>query len=387
MNKRNLLIGGAATIVALGIGGGIYIKKKTAPPPIGFEPDPEYVAKAQALITANPMIDTHAHPGKTFIRDNENTSLPLLLRLLSGNRTSEDKSVADMNGAGMAAVAFAGVADFNVIGFQKGGGLVTAREFREGEAYQSYLKQINNLRLAMGANGVDIALTPADIRAATAGDKVKAILTMEGADFLEGKLERLKEIYDDGIRSVTIVHYRASEVGDIQTQAPVRGGLTAFGIEAVKEMQRLGMIIDLAHASEPTAFKALENISVPVMLSHTHLKGGPAGDFPRFVTNELAQAVVKNGGIIGAWPTGVGITTLKGFVDRVFELAERVGIDGIAIGTDMDANYKPVLTKYADLVLVVSELLRRGMSEIDVTKFMGGNFLRVFDRVVAAAAK
>jgi len=385
MRRRNLIIGGAAAVAAIGVGA--YLKLKPKPVELGFVPNPEFVAKARALIAANPMVDTHAHPGKTFIRDNENTSLPLVLRLVAGNRTSEDKSVVDMNAAGMSAVAFAGVADFNVIGFKKGGGLVTAREFKQGEAIASYRRQIDNLRDAMHANNVEIALTPADVRAATAQHKVKAILTMEGADFLEGKLERLKEIYDDGVRSVTIVHYRASEVGDIQTQAPVRGGLTGFGVEAVKEMQRLGLIIDLAHASEPTAFKALENVSVPVMLSHTHLNGGPAGDFPRFVTNELAQAVVKAGGIIGAWPTGVGITTLGGFVDRILELANRVGIDGIAIGTDMDANYKPVLTKYIDLVLVVSELLRRGMSEIDVAKFMGGNFLRVFDKVVAAAAK
>lgn len=383
MNRRKIIIGTSA-IGAIVIGGLLFQKLKPKKIQIGFEPSEEYMQKAAALIAATPMIDTHAHPGRTFIKDHDNTSLPLLLRLAAGNRTSEDKSVKDMNEAGISAVAFAGVADFNVLGLQKGGGLRSAREFAPGEAFDSYRKQIANLKSALSENGVSIALRPDDIRS-PAAKKVKAILTMEGADFLEGKLERIKQVYDDGLRSITIVHYRANEIGDIQTQEPVRGGLTPFGIEAIKEMERLGIIIDLAHANEPTAFKALENLKAPVMLSHTHVNGGPAGDFPRFVSKELALAVAKNGGIIGAWPTGVGIDTLKGFVDRVIELAGIVGFDAIAIGTDMDANYKPVVTKYVDLVLVISELLRRGISEADLTKFMGSNFIRVWDKVANPA--
>lgn len=381
MDRRKIIGGVAAAGVLIGASV-IYQKFKPKKVEIGFAPNEEFIAKAQAFIAAHAMIDTHAHPGTTFVKGNHNTTFPLLLRLILGNRTNEGKSVKDMNETGMSAVAFAGVADIDVLGMQKGGGLRSAREFKPGEAYQSYRTQIANLKSAMGANGVQIALKPDDIRAPSA-KKVKAILTMEGADFLEGKLERIKEVYDDGLRSITIVHYRASEIGDIQTQAPVRGGLTAFGIEAIKEMARLGIIIDLAHSNEPTAFKALENLSAPVMLSHTHVKGGPAGDFPRFVTKELAMAVAKQGGIIGAWPTGVGITTLGGFVDRVEELSGIVGADAICIGTDMDANYKPVVTKYIDLVMVISELMRRGMSEIDLAKFMGGNFIRVWDKVVA----
>ena len=383
MDRRKIIVG-AGALVALGGISFLYQKLKPKKIAIGFAPNEEYMAKATAFIAASPMIDTHAHPGRTFIRDHNNSSLPLFLRLAAGNRTSEDRSVKDMNQAGISAVAFAGVADFNVIGLQKGGGLRSAREFAAGEAFESYRKQIANFKTALNNNGVGIALKPDDIRAPSA-KKVKAILTMEGADFLEGKLERVKQVYDDGLRSITIVHYRANELGDIQTQAPVRGGLTHFGIEAVKEMERLGIIIDLAHANEPTAFKALENLKSPVMLSHTHIKGGPAGDFPRFVSKELALAVAKNGGIIGAWPTGVGINTLGGFVDRVIELAGIIGYDAIAIGTDMDANYKPVVTKYVDLVLVISELLRRGISEIDLAKFMGGNFIRVWDKVAKPA--
>ncbi len=382
MNRRKLIIG-ASSLSVLGIGGFIAWRAKANKDKIGFEPNPEFIDKAKKLINQNPLIDTHAHPGRFYIKDSPNTSLPFWIRTLMGH-TFEDKAIADMHETQMSAVAFAGVADIDILGMKKTGGLYNAKNFAPNEAWESYGRQIKHVKEVLVKNKVNIALAPDDIRNAAKSHSLSAILTFEGADFLEGKIERIKEIYDNGIRSVTIVHYTASEIGDIQTQPPVRGGLTEFGIAAVKEMQNQGIIIDLAHSSEPTAFKALENISVPAICSHTHINGGASGEFPRFISNDLAQAIVKGGGIIGAWPTGIKITTIGGFVDRIFELAQKVGMDAISIGTDMDSNYKPVVTKYVDLILVVSELLRRGMSEADVIKFMGGNFLRVFDKVSAA---
>ncbi|MBN8647082.1 MAG: membrane dipeptidase [Caulobacterales bacterium] len=382
MNRRKLIIGGASLSV-LGIGGFIAWRAKANKDKIGFEPNAEFIEKAKKLINQNPMIDTHAHPGRFFVKDSKNTSLPFWIRTLLRN-TFEEKAIADIQETKMSAVAFAGVADIDILGMKKSGSLYNARNFAQGEAWESYGRQIKHIKEVLTKNKINIALNPDDIRAAIKNHALSAILTFEGADFLEGKIERIKEIYDNGIRSVTIVHYTASEIGDIQTQTPIRGGLTEFGIAAVKEMQNQGIIIDLAHAAEPTAFKALENVSVPVICSHTHINGGASGEFPRFISNELAQAIVKGGGIIGAWPTGVKISTISGFVDRIFELSQKVGTDAISIGTDMGANYKPVVTKYVDLILVVSELLRRGMNEADVVKFMGGNFLRVFDKIQAA---
>lgn len=383
MNRRFLLISGGVAIAAIGVGGILAYKSLNKKPEIGFDPSPEWVEKAHKLIASSAIIDTHAHPGRGFVKDAQNDTLPWIMRVLL-SKTFEGKSVIDMNNTGMTAVAFAGVSDINVMGAKKTGGLYSAREFKPEEAWKSYQIQINNTKAALKENAVDIALSSSDIKSPSNPSKVKAILTMEGGDFLEGKLERLSHAYNDGLRSITIVHYRINEFGDIQTEPEKHKGLTDFGLEAIKEMQRLGFIIDLAHASEATANKALDNLSAPVMFSHTHINGGPGGNFPRFISNELAQKVAKAGGIIGAWPTGMGITTLKGFVDRVFELRDKIGPDAIAIGTDMDANYKPVVTKFVDLILVVSELLKRGMSEEEVKKFMGGNFLRVFEKVEAA---
>lgn len=381
MKRRNFLGIAGIGLIGAGVGGYYWLKAKNTPK-IGFVPDEGFIEKAKALLAQSPLIDTHAHPGRTFVKDNHNTDLPWILRVLA--HPNEEKSIADMRKANIAAVAFAGVADINVIGMKKEGGLYSAREFAPNEAWENYRAQIANLKAAMSKNKVGIALNSNDIETAKPPERLKAILTMEGADFLEGKLERIKQCYEDGLRSITIVHYRASEIGDIQTQKPVRGGLTDFGLEAVKEMEKQGLIIDLAHASEPTAFKALANLKVPTICSHTHLSGGPSGEFPRFISNDLAKAITEKGGIIGAWPTGVGISTIDGFVKRIMELFEKLGAQSVCLGTDMDANYKPVITKYIDLVLVISELLKRGVKEDDIKAFMGGNFMRVFKAVEAA---
>ena len=82
--------------------------------------------------------------------------------------------------------------------------------------------------------------------------------------------------------------------------------------------------------------------------------------------------------MIGAWPAGIGINTLQGYIGRIAELVKDVGIDSVAIGTDMDANYQPVFDNYRQMPLIVGALLKSGISENDLAKIIGGNFLRLF---------
>ncbi len=91
----------------------------------------------------------------------------------------------------------------------------------------------------------------------------------------------------------------------------------------------------------------------------------------------------NGGGVLGSWPAGIGITDLKGYIDRTFELVDHVGIDHVCLGTDMDANYKPVFDTYTKLPTFVAGLLKRGMGELEVAKLIGGNFLRVFAAIQA----
>ena len=133
-------------------------------------------------------------------------------------------------------------------------------------------------------------------------------MTVEGGDFLEGQAARVKESYADGVRSITLMHYRNNELGDIITGAPVQGGLSAAGVAVVKVMNAIGMLIDVAHASETTAFGILKASAKPVMASHVHVHTEKLAH-PRFISRDLAKAVAANGGqwrpmAVGCWVRG-----------------------------------------------------------------------------------
>lgn len=379
LTRRRLLIGGAASLAAAA-GGGYWLLQPT-PAPIGFDVSAEELARARALLALHPVIDAHAHPGRTFVRGAEHVSGKVWLYTKRG--TFERRTVADMRAGGVTAAAFAAVADFQTLGLTAAGGLSTVREFAPGEAWASYRRQIAHLH-ALVESGLVVRIDrAAEIVAAHASGQVGALFAVEGGDFLEGKPERVAAAHADGVRSITLVHYRSNELGDAMTGPPRHRGLTEAGAAVVREMNRVGMLIDLAHASEATAFAALKVSSRPIMVSHTHVHAG-SGRPPhaRFISRELATAVAAaGGGVIGAWPAGIGMTDLAGFVGRTLELIARVGIDAVCLGTDMDANYRPVLKTYAHLPTYVAGLLQRGLDGTDVAKLLGGNFLRMFAAV------
>ena len=157
------------------------------------------------------------------------------------------------------------------------------------------------------------------------------------------------------------MHYRVNEIGDIQTEEPVHGGLTAFGRAVVQECNRLGIVVDCAHATFATTVGVLEASDVPVMVSHSHLDHAER-PHPRLLSDDHARAVSDAGGLIGAWPSGVTSTTLEDFVDEILRLVELIGIDHVAIGTDLDANYKPVVTAHDDFGTLADRLASRGLT-------------------------
>ena len=376
MVSRRKVFGGIAVGAAvIGIAG--YLKLKPKPPEVGFTLTNDEFAAAKRLLQAHPAIDSHAHPGRTFVRGAKNLNFKLNIYRMMG--TFEDTTIADMTEGGMAGAVYNGVADFQLLELTDQG-LTATREFMEGEEWQSYQTQIANMK-ALEADGlVTIANTSDDIRAAHAAKQQTAVLAMEGADFLNGDASRLQTVYEDGVRMLTLVHYHNNTLGDIMTGESLGRGLTDFGHEVVTGMNELGMVIDLAHASEEMSFEVVEASSKPVVVSHTHING-PGVENARFISSGLAKAVTDTGGFIGAWPAGIGIDTLAGFIDRIEELVDAVGEDHVALGSDMDANYKPVLETYRKMPLVVGALSKRDYSDEQIVKFLGGNFLRVLDEV------
>ena len=150
-------------------------------------------------------------------------------------------------------------------------------------------------------------------------------------------------------------------------------------------MNRTGIIIDLAHATFAVSKDVVEISTKPVMISHSNLSA-PTANHPRLISAEHAKLVAAAGGIIGAWPAGIGQTTFADYIDSIQRLVDAVGIDHVAVGTDMDANFRPVLRSYRDWALIPAALLARGMREAEVANIMGGNFLRVFKASLAHAA-
>ncbi len=376
LTRRKFLLTGTGALLAAGSYGWYAFNKKA---PIGFDVDPETVQLGRAFLNENLSIDIHAHPGRSFVEDAENLSTKLSLYAAMGS--FEEKTIAKMLAGGLSMSSFSTVADFQLLDLSDNG-LKSTREFEPGEAWSSYKIQLKTLRNLLKQPLITHILSPEDILEARKTKKIGAFFTTEGADFLEGRIDRLDQVYTDGFRSMTLVHYHINEIGDIQTEAPRHNGLTPFGVSVIKAMNRKGMLIDLAHAAKATSMKAMEVTEKPVMISHTAVRH-PGFDSSRFIGADEAKMVAETGGIIGAWPAGLGLATLSDYLDQIFRLVDDVGIDHVALGTDMDANYKPVFDDYELTPLLVGSLLKKGMSEQETAKFIGGNFMRVFKQVTS----
>ena len=373
MHRRALLTGLAASVAF----SPQVFAADLAPDALGFRPDPLFVQKALALLKAHAAIDTHAHPGETAHR----SLAPNPAAAEAG--AYEAQTVAEMREGLLAAGSFAAVADAAVLRSTPTG-IVVVRDFAPGEAAALCRRQLADLHVVAQRLALPIIRKPTDLNACAGGKPPGMIVTVEGGDFLEGDASRLRAARDhDDVRIITVVHYRPNELADNQTSPPRHGGLSPAGKTVVKEMARLGMVIDVAHAAETSVHDALALTGGPLLCSHTHVKT-PAYDHPRFITKETARAIAQAGGVVGPWPSGFGGVTLNDFVDRIFVLTEVVGPEHAALGTDMDGNFQPTMSSYRQLPLLVSELLRRGYGEANVAGLVGGNFRRLFDAAWSA---
>ncbi len=165
------------------------------------------------------------------------------------------------------------------------------------------------------------------------------------------------------------------EMGDEGRDA----GLTAIGREVVREMNRLGMVIDLGHASLTTARAAAELSTAPIIQSHSLIRREGATGFG--MTHDHARLIADTGGVIGAFG-GTPNRDIPGYADNILYMTEVVGIDHVGLGSDMDGTGgRSVWDRYAQAPAIVAGLLQRGMSEDDVAKVIGGNALRVLREV------
>jgi membrane dipeptidase len=251
-----------------------------------------------------------------------------------------------------------------------------------GELYRYHLDRLAWMDELVAGHGVRRALNAADLEAAHQAGEPAIIADVEGLDFLDGKLERLEEAHERGIRHVQFVHYTPNDIGDFQTGAITHQGLTEFGAEVIRACDRLGFVCDVAHATEDMAKQAVEIATKPLLLSHTAVLGsramGPTPLAGRQVSSGHAQAIAETGGSVGIWHF---FPSIDRYVDGLKEMAEIVGVDHVSIGTDQfDA--RGCVEDYTRWVHLAAAMLRGGFTPEEVGKIVGGNYLRIFRAAV-----
>src|SRR6202453_2333497 len=273
---------------------------------------------------------------------------------------------------------------------------------------------------------IELATTAADIKRIVKAHKIAAFLTVEGGHTIDDDLRVLPIFYQVGIRAMTLTHSRNNNWADSATDTPVHNGLTDFGKEVVREMNRLGMLVDVSHVADKTFYDALAVTTKPVIISHSSMRA--LSDVPRNVTDEMLWALAKNGGVIGISfgegfinPKDAGplraeintkpmaplltgralddyaaedVRTLFGHRVKVAATVEDVanhidhavkvaGIDAVGIGSDFDGVSGPPngLDDVSKMPALIEVLLERDYAERDVKKILGENYLRVIREV------
>jgi membrane dipeptidase len=274
---------------------------------------------------------------------------------------------------------------------------------KPGDARDHYLSWLTAMDAQLEKGNMHRALNVKDLQAAHAHGQPTIVQTVEGSQFIEGRLERVEEVYKRGVRDLQLLHERddiVSPLGDVITAPAHLGGLTAFGAKVVKECNRLGIVVDLAHASPETVLGALKVATQPILVSHTSIDSRTGSDpamaarmKPHLISKEHAKVVADAGGVIGVWTHLAD--SLKDFVESIKAMGDAVGVDYVGIGTDTDLLSSRVgqgtnkawrgLTG-GFFPAVVGEMLLQGFTPDEISKVGGGNFCRVFGKVTAGHA-
>jgi membrane dipeptidase len=298
---------------------------------------------------------------------------------------------------------------------------------------RTVLEQIDLVKRIVDAYPADLelALTADDVLRIYRSGKIASLIGMEGGHSIENSLAVLRATYELGARYMTLTHTRGLDWCDSATDDARVGGLSAFGEEVVHEMNRLGMLVDLSHVSDAAMHDILDVSSAPVIFSHSGARA--VCHHVRNVPDDVLMRVKTNGGVVmvaflgsfvseeqrlwfaeqralsrrlhaehgddeqavrhgmNAWAElhPMPEATLAQVVDHIDHIGELIGVDHIGIGSDFDGSPTvPVgledVSQYPNLI---DELLKRGYTESDVKKIIGGNLLRVLREAERVAAQ
>ena len=206
------------------------------------------------------------------------------------------------------------------------------------------------------------------------GTVVGALLAFEGAHPLEGELANIDEFYEQGFRMMGLQHFFDNELGG-SLHGISHGGLTDFGKRTVATMVERGIMIDLAHSSVAVAEDVLAMTDVPLVVSHTGVKG--ACDTARNIPDDLMKRIASRGGVIGVgyWDGAVCDPAPKSVVKSLRYAIDLLGVDHVALGSDYDGATE-VAFDTSELAVLTHEMLEAGFSENEIRAVMGGNMQR-----------
>ena len=232
---------------------------------------------------------------------------------------------------------------------------------------------------------ISIARTPDDLWMHKHQGKKSIMLGIENGHALEGSLDNLRHFAQRGIVYMTLCHNGDNDICDSARGEHTHNGVSAFGREVIKEMNRLGIMVDLSHAGEKSFYDALELSKTPIVCSHSSCRA--LCDHPRNLTDDQMRALAQKGGVMQVtlyhgFLVKDGEATLDDAMRHLDHAIEVMGIDHVGLGTDFDGDGGiRGLASSAELLNYTRELLKRKYSEADIQKLWGGNFLRVMREV------
>jgi membrane dipeptidase len=281
-----------------------------------------------------------------------------------------------------------------------------------------------------------LATTAADVRRAAAEHKIAALMGMEGGHMIDDDMRLLRLYAALGVRYMTLTHFKNNNWADSSTDKPTHNGLTAFGKDVVREMNRLGMMVDISHVADKTFFDVLALTKAPVIASHSSSR--VIANHPRNMTDDMLRAVAKNGGVVminyhaaflseefrvasekksGSVVASMAAlskkcggdeacTTMEGeridheamangslpkvmwekIIEHIDHAVKVAGADHVGLGSDFDGATMPLgMEDASKLPKITDALLKKGYSDQDVEKILGGNILRVMEQVEKVA--
>ena len=307
------------------------------------------------------------------------------------------------------------------------------------ESIRRALDEIDTVRREVARHPADLALatTAAEILAARQRGRIAILMGVEGGHMIDSDLAVLRSYFELGVRYLTLTHTTHTPWADSSSLPPVHHGLTDFGRQVVREMNRLGMMVDISHVSDETFYAALETSAAPVIASHSSCRA--IANVPRNMTDDMLRALAKKGGVVhinyfeGFLEPGfsqryaglkaeqeqenaldsqtpkfgdrshegpasrkidaqrtakLGRIPLSRLLDHFEHAVQVAGIDHVGLGSDFDGandQFPEGMEDISKIPNLVRGLMERGFSDEDILKILGGNTLRVMQEVEKVA--